>query len=173
MPAATGTKIKTDGRVGELLFCGQEILAGVQHPMRWTCPKGHDGQLATDLAALRELIAMLALTHQCPQCETSYLLPKEAQHCVLRHFEERAVRALLKDTLLSVAGTWWAFEFVRLRLIARFPPDATELEVIATADENSPRIRIALRISLDVLRSAELLKRELRSELDCRQAPQK
>ena len=109
---------------------------------------------------------MLALTHHCPQCETSYLLPYETQHRVLRHIEEHAARELLGDCLLSLQGRWWVIEFSRLRLIARFPPDAAEIEVMASADENAPRIRLTARMSLDVLRSSELLKQRLRTELE-------
>jgi len=134
--------------------------------MRWTCPKGHEGPLDGNVEAVRAQVSMLALTHHCPSCDTSYLLPHETQHRVLRHLEEDAARQLLSDCMVSARGRWWAIEFSRLRLIARFPPDAAEIEVMASADETAPRVRMTVRVPLDVLRSVELLKHRLRLELE-------
>jgi hypothetical protein len=142
------------------------MVFGVQLPMRWTCPKGHERPLDTNVDAVRAQVSMMALTHHCTLCDTSYLLPHETQHRVLRHVEEHAVRELLQDLLISVRGRWWVIEFSRLRLIARFPPDAAEIEVMASADENVPRVRLSVRVSLDVLRANELLKQKLRADLE-------
>ena len=136
--------------------------------VRWTCPKGHERQLDCDLREVRELVALLALTAQCAECQAGYLLPPETQHRVLRHFEEQVLRAWLGGARVSIDGRLWTFTLDSLRLIARFPPDVAEIEVMAAADESMPRVRIVVRVSLDVLQSKKRLTGKLRSELERR-----
>ena len=162
----TANSVSIDGQPRTFPGPDRKKVSGVQLPMRWTCPKGHERPLEANVEAVRAQVSMLALTHHCQVCDTSYLLPHETQHRVLRHIEEHAVRDLLRDCTVSVRGRWWGVEFSRLRLIARFPPDAGEIEVVASADEAAPRVRLAVRVPLDVLRSLELLKQRLRVELE-------
>ena len=134
--------------------------------MEWTCPKGHARTLVTDLAQARQLVAVLALTSFCQDCETSYLLTPETQHRVLQKLEERQLRETLPQLVIRRGRAQWMIKFVRLRLVARFPPDAAELEVIADAGDDAPRIRLIARVSLDVLRASALLERKLLTLLE-------
>lgn len=136
--------------------------------MRWTCPRGHDGPLADSLTAVRELVASMALTHFCPNCQTSYLLKPEVQHRVLQCLEERGLAAWLNGDTITAGCRQWRFRLTRLRLIARFPPDLAEVEALADAGDDAPRVRVVVRLDVGALRSPELLRRKLKHHLEQR-----
>ena len=136
--------------------------------MRWTCPRGHEQPFVYSTDMVRDMVGAMALSHQCADCATHYLLPREAQHRVLQCVEQHALEAWLNGDELPAGGFRWRLKLTRLRLIARFPPDAAEVEAMADAGDTVPRVRVIVRVDLATLRSAELLKRKLRSQLEQR-----
>ena len=134
--------------------------------MRWTCPKGHEDLLADSLDTTRDLVASLALTHYCRACATPYLLPPEAQRRVLQCLETRALRTWLANEEMSVGARAWSFSVVRLSLLAQMPSDLVEIEVMADAGDEAPRVRLTIRVAIEDLAMPERMRRVLRLRLE-------
>jgi len=132
----------------------------------WTCPKGHERPLADELNAVRDMVALLGFSHYCPDCQTPYVLPPEAQHRLLQILEHRHFAEWIDGEVLGVRGRQWTITPLRLRLIARLPPDVAEIEAMADAGDDAPRVRLTARVSVTTLRTPELVRRRLKEQLE-------